>query len=77
MVAGRGPGVKGDAYFDNEGKDMLPALFLAAALGEKPISVVYDRINQGKPTEPGRLLCEKEKGMTLEGPSGGCARETA
>ncbi len=63
MVAGRGPGVKGDAYFDNEGKDMLTALFLAAALGEKPISVVYDWINQGKPTEPSRLLREKENGI--------------
>jgi type IV secretory pathway TraG/TraD family ATPase VirD4 len=63
MVAGRGPNVTGDAYFDNEGKDMLTSLFLAAAIGNKPISVVYDWINQGKPTEPSRLLREKENGI--------------
>lgn len=62
MVAGRGPGVKGDAYFDNEGKDMLTALFLAAAVGDKPISIVYDWINQGKPSEPSRLLRETNGG---------------
>lgn len=63
MLAGRGPGVTGDAYFDGEGKDMLTALFLAAALGKKPISVVNEWINQGKPTEPARLLREKENGL--------------
>ncbi|WP_082579457.1 type IV secretory system conjugative DNA transfer family protein [Arthrobacter sp. Soil736] len=63
MVAGRGPNVTGDAYFDNEGKDMLTSLFLAAAIGNKPISVVYDWINQGKPTEPSRLLREQENGI--------------
>lgn len=63
MLAGRGPGVSGDAYFDGEGKDMLTALFLAAALGDKPISTVNDWINEGKPAEPSRILREEKNGL--------------
>jgi type IV secretory pathway TraG/TraD family ATPase VirD4 len=64
-VAGRGPNVKGeDPYFDNEGRDMLAALLLAAALGDKPIVTVYDWITGGNVgmKEPQTILAEAEGG---------------
>ncbi|MDJ0322092.1 type IV secretory system conjugative DNA transfer family protein [Pseudarthrobacter sp. PS3-L1] len=63
IVAGRGANAKGDAYFEAEGKDMLTALFLAAKLGNKPITATSEWINQGKPSEPARLLREKNNGI--------------
>ncbi|WP_136611048.1 type IV secretory system conjugative DNA transfer family protein [Sinomonas albida] len=64
-VAGRGPNVKGeDPYFDNEGRDMLAALLLAAALGKKPIVTVYDWITGGNVgmKEPQAVLAAAEGG---------------
>ncbi|WP_336853914.1 type IV secretory system conjugative DNA transfer family protein [Sinomonas albida] len=64
-VAGRGPNTKGeDPYFDNEGRDMLAALLLAAALGGKPIATVYDWITGGNigMKEPQAILTTAEAG---------------
>ncbi|WP_077490891.1 type IV secretory system conjugative DNA transfer family protein [Sinomonas mesophila] len=64
-IAGRGPNMKGeDPYFDNEGRDMLAALLLAAALGEKPIATVYDWISGGNVgmKEPQAILAAAEGG---------------
>ncbi|MEZ2390239.1 type IV secretory system conjugative DNA transfer family protein [bacterium RCC_150] len=64
-VAGRGPNVKGeDPYFDNEGRDMLAALLLAAALGEKPIVTVYEWITGGNigMKEPQAILARVQAG---------------
>ncbi|MEZ2373407.1 type IV secretory system conjugative DNA transfer family protein [Arthrobacter sp. RCC_34] len=64
-VAGRGPNTKGeDPYFDNEGRDMLAALLLAAALGNLPIVRVYDWISGGTiaMSEPQKILAAAQGG---------------
>lgn len=65
-AAKSGANSKGDdPYFDPEGIDLMAALFLAAALGRKPISIVYDWISGGRVAmeEPKRILREAKNGI--------------
>lgn len=45
-----------DAFFDPEGEDLLAALFLAAALGEKPITQAYRWVTTPDNKEPIKIL---------------------
>ncbi|MFK4637122.1 type IV secretory pathway TraG/TraD family ATPase VirD4 [Paenarthrobacter histidinolovorans] len=65
-AAKSGPNSKGDdPYFDPEGIDLMAALFLAAAMGKKPVSIVYDWISGGRVAmeEPKRILREAKNGI--------------
>lgn len=65
-AAKAGANSKGDdPYFDPEGIDLMAALFLAAAVGKKQISMVYDWISGGRVAmeEPMRILRETQGGI--------------
>lgn len=57
----RQPGSKGDAYFDAAGKGLLAGLFLAAALGERPITEVHRWLTRPKDDEAVRILERADK----------------
>lgn len=46
----------GDAFFDSAGKDLLAALLLAAAVGDRPITRVHTWLTRPTDDEPLRLL---------------------
>lgn len=48
----------GDAFFDSAGKDLLSALLLAAAVGNRPITRVHYWLTRPKDEEPLELLDE-------------------
>lgn len=54
-----------DPYFDPEGIDLMAGLFLAAAVGKKPVEIVYDWISGGRVAlnEPLRLLRQHQGGI--------------
>src|SRR5664280_978463 len=47
-AASRPPGAQRDAYFDPEGEELLAILLLAAALGNQPITSVYQWLSTGQ-----------------------------
>jgi hypothetical protein len=54
-VGSRVPGSKPDAYFDPEGRRHPLLVFLAAALGERPITQVYLWVTEQVSQEPSRF----------------------
>lgn len=52
----RAVGSKGDAYFDNAGKDLLAGFLLAAAVGGRPISQVHSWLSHPEDKEAAVLL---------------------
>lgn len=63
-VGSRVPGSKPDAYFDPKAEDTLALYFLAAALGELPITQVYLWVTEQVSREPLEIL--KERGYELQ-----------
>ncbi|WP_067723523.1 type IV secretory system conjugative DNA transfer family protein [Nocardia yamanashiensis] len=61
---GSGPG--SDSYFDPEAEDLLAGLFLAAAAGGRPITQVWEWVNNWQDTEPVELL--RQAGMHYMAP---------
>ncbi|MBT2594046.1 type IV secretory system conjugative DNA transfer family protein [Arthrobacter sp. ISL-72] len=60
----RTPGSKPDAYFDPKAEDILSSYFLAAALGELPITQVYLWVTEQVSRTPIEIL--KEHGYELQ-----------
>ncbi|MCP2287880.1 type IV secretory system conjugative DNA transfer family protein [Nocardia amikacinitolerans] len=54
--ADNGAESKSDEFFDPEAEDLLAALFLAAAVGQRPIVQVWDWVTNPVDTEPIELL---------------------
>ena len=52
----RDPGATKDAYFDGASKDLLAALLLAAALGDRDIRSVHEWLTRPLDDEPVRIL---------------------
>ncbi|MDR7083249.1 hypothetical protein J2X01_002543 [Arthrobacter ginsengisoli] len=63
-VGSRTPGSKPDAYFDPKAEDILSSYFLAAALGELPITQVYLWVTEQVSRAPIEIL--KEHGYELQ-----------
>jgi type IV secretory pathway TraG/TraD family ATPase VirD4 len=63
-VGSRTPGSKPDAYFDPKAEDILSSYFLAAALGELPITEVYLWVTEQVSRSPIEIL--KEHGYELQ-----------
>lgn len=63
-VGSRTPGSKPDAYFDPKAEDILSSYFLAAALGELPITQVYLWVTEQVNRNPMEIL--KEHGYELQ-----------
>jgi hypothetical protein len=59
-VGSRLPGSKPDAYFDPKAEDILSSYFLAAALGELPITQVYLWVTEQVSQEPIEILKEHD-----------------
>jgi len=62
----RAAGAKGDAYFDGAGKNLLAGLFLAAALGERPITEVYRWLTRPDDDEPVKILERHDKAIQAD-----------
>lgn len=58
---------KGDVFFDPEAEDLLAGLFLAAALGGRPIVQVWDWVTNPNDSEPIELLRNSSKHYTASG----------
>lgn len=56
VAASRPDGVKADAYFDPEGRNVFSALLLAAAVAKRPITQVYWWLADPDDTEPRDIL---------------------
>lgn len=63
-VGSRTPGSKPDAYFDPKAEDILSSYFLAAALGDLPITQVYLWVTEQVSRSPIEIL--KEHGYELQ-----------
>ncbi len=63
-VGSRTPGSKPDAYFDPKAEDILSSYFLAAALGDLPITQVYLWVTEQVSRTPIEIL--KEYGYELQ-----------
>lgn len=63
-VGSRTPGSKPDAYFDPKAEDILSSYFLAAALGDLPITQVYLWVTEQVSRSPIEIL--KEQGYELQ-----------
>ena len=50
------PGARTDAYFDGKGQNLLAGLLLAAALGNRPVTDVYEWLTNSGDTTPTELL---------------------
>jgi len=64
MFATRKPGDKGDAYFDDAGRDLLADIMLAAALDAQPVTLVYGWLTQRRNPRPISVL--KDAGYLLQ-----------
>ncbi|WP_433192663.1 type IV secretory system conjugative DNA transfer family protein [Nocardia sp. CA-107356] len=65
--ADNGSDAKGDVFFDPEAEDLLAGLFLAAALGGRPIVQVWDWVTNPNDAEPIELLRNASKHYTASG----------
>ncbi|WP_327099980.1 TraM recognition domain-containing protein [Nocardia vinacea] len=65
--ADSGSDAKGDVFFDPEAEDLLAGLFLAAALGGRPIVQVWDWVTNPNDSEPIELLRNSSKHYTASG----------
>ena len=61
------PGSKPDAYFDPKAEDTLSSYFLAAALGELPITQVYLWVTEQVNREPIEILKEHDYELQYKG----------
>ena len=66
-VGSRVPGSKPDAYFDPKAEDILSSYFLAAALGELPITQVYLWVTEQVSQEPIEILKEHDYELQYKG----------
>ncbi|GAC1497340.1 MAG: hypothetical protein NVS2B15_20060 [Pseudarthrobacter sp.] len=66
-VGSRVPGSKPDAYFDPKAEDILSSYFLAAALGELPITQVYLWVTEQVSQEPIEILREHDYELQYKG----------
>lgn len=66
-VGSRVPGSKPDAYFDPKAEDILSSYFLAAALGELPITQVYLWVTEQVSQEPIEILKEHAYELQYKG----------
>jgi type IV secretory pathway TraG/TraD family ATPase VirD4 len=66
-VGSRVPGSKPDAYFDPKAEDILSSYFLAAALGELPITQVYLWVTEQVNREPINILKEHDYELQYKG----------
>ncbi|MET3952719.1 TraM recognition domain-containing protein [Arthrobacter sp. UYEF36] len=66
-VGSRVPGSKPDAYFDPKAEDILSSYFLAAALGELPITQVYLWVTKQVSQEPIEILKEHDYELQYKG----------
>jgi type IV secretory pathway TraG/TraD family ATPase VirD4 len=66
-VGSRVPGSKPDAYFDPKAEDILSSYFLAAALGERPITQVYLWVTEQVSQEPIEILREHDYELQYKG----------
>ncbi|MDQ0636361.1 type IV secretory pathway TraG/TraD family ATPase VirD4 [Arthrobacter pascens] len=66
-VGSRLPGSKPDAYFDPKAEDILSSYFLAAALGELPITQVYLWVTEQVSQEPIEILKEHDYELQYKG----------
>ncbi|ATL68583.1 type IV secretory system conjugative DNA transfer family protein [Nocardia terpenica] len=62
-----GSDAKGDSFFDPEAEDLLAGLFLAAAVGGRPIVQVWDWVTNPQDTEPIELLRGAQHHYTASG----------
>ncbi|ANQ76166.1 MULTISPECIES: type IV secretory system conjugative DNA transfer family protein [Rhodococcus] len=61
---------KTDAFFDPEGKDLLAALFLAAALDRRPITQAYTWVTDVQNQEAVKILRQHGYGLQADGLAG-------
>lgn len=66
-VGSRLPGSKPDAYFDPKAEDILSSYFLAAALGDLPITQVYLWVTEQVSQEPIEILREHDYELQYKG----------
>lgn len=66
-VGSRVPGSKPDAYFDPKAEDILSSYFLAAALGDLPITQVYIWVTEQVSQEPIEILREHDYELQYKG----------
>jgi type IV secretory pathway TraG/TraD family ATPase VirD4 len=66
-VGSRVPRSKPDAYFDPKAEDILSSYFLAAALGELPITQVYLWVTEQVSQEPIEILKEHDYELQYKG----------
>lgn len=62
----RDPGATKDAYFDGASKDLVAALLLAAALGDRDIRAVHEWLTRPLDDEPVRVLERAGQAMTAQ-----------
>ncbi|WP_225727368.1 MULTISPECIES: type IV secretory system conjugative DNA transfer family protein [unclassified Nocardia] len=62
-----GSDAKTDAFFDPEAEDLLAGLFLAAAVGQRPIVQVWEWVTNPQDTEPIELLRTARHHYTASG----------
>lgn len=62
----RDPGATKDAYFDGASKDLVAALLLAAALGDRDIRSVHEWLTRPLDDEPVRVLERAGQAMTAQ-----------
>ncbi|MET7769032.1 TraM recognition domain-containing protein [Nocardia sp. NPDC005366] len=65
-----GSDAKGDAFFDPEAEDLLAGLFLAAAVGKKPITQVWYWVTHPRDETPIQLLRDAEHEFSADGLTG-------
>lgn len=66
-VGSRVPGSKPDAYFDPKAEDILSSYFLAAALGNHPITQVYLWVTEQVNREPIQILKDHDYELQYKG----------
>lgn len=66
-VGSRVPGSKPDAYFDPKAEDILSSYFLAAALGDLPITQVYIWVTEQVNREPINILKQHDYELQYKG----------
>lgn len=66
-VGSRVPGSKPDAYFDPKAEDILSSFFLAAALGNYPITQVYLWVTEQVNQEPIEILKQHDYELQYKG----------
>ncbi|MEU1980413.1 TraM recognition domain-containing protein [Nocardia sp. NPDC019395] len=62
-----GSDASNDNYFDPEAEDLLAGLFLAAAVGNRPITQIWEWVTNPQNTEPIQLLREADHDFSASG----------